>query len=223
MVSWRVIIPPIKSLAEGLNGPSAGHWLDALNKEHDNLVNFGTYRLIKLPSGRRAIGSTYAFSVKSNKDGTVDKFKVRICAQGFSQRAGVDFSETFSPVCHLESVRSILAISAQHELKLRQADVVGAFLQGKLDEEIYMKPPKGAPGSTRDDRVWLLLKSLYGLKQAGRVWNQRLHTFLVNQCKFIRTCADPYIYTKRDGSILMIIAVHVDDMLIAHNHDESCA
>ena len=216
-------IPPVKSLSQAaLNGPYAGHWLDALKEEHGNLIKFGTYRPVKLPNGRRAIGSTYAFAVKNNKDGTVDKFKVRICVQGFSQRAGVDYSETFSPVCHLESVRSILAISAQYELKLRHADVVGAFLQGNLDEEVYMKPPKGLPFFSCDDRVWLLLKSLYGLKQTGRVWNRRLHHFLVTQCKFDRTGADPCVYTRRDGSTVILIGLHVDDMVIAHNDDDAC-
>jgi len=98
----------------------------------------------------------------------------------------------------MESLRAILALSAQHGFKIRQIDIVGAFLNGYLDEEIYMNPPKGLEDESDSGLVWQLVKALYGLKQSGRVWNQRIHDFLTTDLQFIRVRADPCIYIRDD-------------------------
>ncbi|WP_220089422.1 reverse transcriptase domain-containing protein, partial [Bacillus sp. SRB_331] len=133
--------------------------------------------LCPLPIGRQAIANKWIFKVKPDDEGFVHKFKARLVIKGFSQRPGIDFNETFSPVAHLASVRIIFALAASLNLTLRQLDVVGAFLQAELPEEIYMVQPEGFI-SEDPKLVCRLKKSLYGLKQAGLVWNDTINRFI---------------------------------------------
>ncbi|RAN86172.1 hypothetical protein B5P41_30820, partial [Bacillus sp. SRB_28] len=125
------------------------------------------------------------------------KFKARLVIKGFSQRAGIDYSETFSPVAHSESFRIVMALTADQGLFLRQIDIVGAFLNGNIDGDIYMKQPDGFIEPGQGNLVCKLQKALYGLKQAGMIWNQQLDDFLVNKLHFRRTIADPCLYHLR--------------------------
>ena len=125
---------------------------------HDNRV----WELVDLPEGRKAVGSKWVFKAKTNADGTLERCKARLVAQGYSQKEDLDYDETFSPVVRSESVRSVIALASKNGLKLDQMDNTTAFLNGDLQEEVYMKQPKGFVAQGQEHLVCPLRKSLYG-------------------------------------------------------------
>ena len=131
-----------------------------------------------LPGGAKLLGGRFVFRRKRDKQGKVTSFEARLVAQGFSQRPGVDFNETFAPVAKFVSIRTIVALAARHGLLLAQADVDKAYLHGDLAEDLHMEVPEGVLDPSLDGKVLKLRKSLYGLKQAGRVWNHRIDATL---------------------------------------------
>ena len=148
-----------------------------MQEELDSLKRHGTYKHVKeLPPGRKAIGYKWVFKLKLNPDNSIAQYKARLVAKGYSQIPGQDFTETTSPVARLASYRAILSLAAKLNLEAHHLDIETAFLNGILDEEIYMKAPGGS--STGSDGLWRLRKSLYGLKQALRVWNKLLDSTL---------------------------------------------
>jgi len=144
------------------------------------LEEMGTWRLEDLPEGREAIEPKWTFVKKWNERGKVEVYKARLVARGFTQKPGIDFSNTgtFAPVMQFETLRTLLALSAIEGWHLCQIDVKGAYLNGQLTEELYMKQPIGFEDSTR--RVCRLVKSIYGLKQAGNVWNHDLNSTMLD-------------------------------------------
>jgi Reverse transcriptase (RNA-dependent DNA polymerase) len=132
--------------------------------------------------------------------------------QGFTQVAGMDYTDTFAPVAHMEGIRTVLHIGAQRDWIMRQFDVKMAFLYGDLDEEIYMQQPKGFEEPGKGDHVTLLKKGLYGLKQGGRQWKKKLHAAMTS-FGYMRISADHCIYTRTTNGDSSIVAIHVDDML----------
>ena len=170
-----------------------------------------------LPVGRRAIGCKWVFKIKRRADGSIDRYKARLVAKGYSQLYGIDFTETFAPVVRFSSLRAILAIAAAADYEIHQMDVKTAFLNGDLDEDIYMEQPEGhrAVGA-QADHVWKLNKSLYGLKQAGRAWNHKIHAALLD-LDFASLHSDSCVYVKHAGSNVIYVLVYVDDLLLATN------
>eukprot|EP00171_Calliarthron_tuberculosum_P000752 IDg752t1 len=157
----------------------------------------------------------YLFKVK------VDTPKVRIVAMGNLQVHGVDYNETFAPVVKLTSIRIFLATVAVMDLETGQMDVVTAFLNGDLDIDIFMETPDGFKDPKRPDLVCKLRKALYGLKQAPRQWYAKIHSFLVDELGFKSSPNDPCMYSRHSSSSIMLIALYVDDMLIAANSSAS--
>jgi hypothetical protein len=153
-------------------------WQAAIEKEHDALFNMGTFgeTVHRLPPGRRAIDSKLVFKTKYLADGSVEREKVRLVAKGFSQVPGLDFDETFAPVVKLTSLRILCAIAVRHRLFFDILDVETAYLHGHLEEELYIQLPKGF--GPDGDEIKRLVRSIYGLKQSGRVWNELLHEVL---------------------------------------------
>ena len=139
--------------------------------------------------------------------------KARLVARGFQQIEGIDYSETFAPVIKFTTIRLLLALVAHFDLELHQMDVVTAFLNGDLDEDIYMEQPEGCVDSTDTDFVCKLLKAIYGLKQAHRQWHYKIDSFLLIKLGFKTTRSDSWLYIKRNS--VMIIALYVDDLLMA--------
>lgn len=198
---------------EALKMDEAQHWQEAMAQEYRSLISNSTWTLSELPPGRKAIRNKWVYRIKMAADGTVSRFKARLVAKGFSQREGVDYSETFSPVVKFDSIRTILSVAAADDMQLVQFDVETAFLYGEISEEIYMAQPKGFIDTTAPHLVCKLHKALYGLKQASRVWNQRFHDFLV-QHRLTPSHADPCVYINLSGPTL-ILALFVDDGIIA--------
>ena len=150
-------------------------------------------------------------------DGTTERYKARLVAQGFSQKRGLDYDETFSPVVRMESVRTMIALAAKNNLLLHQMDVTTAFLNGTLEEEVYMKQPEGFATKGKKHLVCMLKKSIYGLKQSPRCWNVALDDHLCD-IEFTQSTSYPYIYTLEGGSVLL--AVYVDDVLLAAKSEQ---
>ena len=203
-----------KTYKQAINSDESEKWVAAMSDEIDSLNQYSVWELVKLPEGRKAIGCKWVFKVKMDADGNVNRFKARLVAQGFNQRHGVDYDETFSPVVRFESVRSVIALAAQHGLQLHQMDVKTAFLNGELQEEIYMRQPAGFQAQGKENHVCLLKRSLYGLKQSARCWNTELDATL-KEMNFSQSTYDPCIYIKYSGGEIFIIAVYVDDIILA--------
>ncbi|GBE86812.1 hypothetical protein SCP_1000540 [Sparassis crispa] len=174
----------------------------------------GTWELQDLPKDRNAVGCKWVFQKKTNKEGQVVKYKARLVAQGYSQIPGMDFLETFAPVVHLESIRAILALAVVNNWEIGQMDVKGAYLNGDLQEEIYMRQPEGFNDGS--GHVCRLHKTLYGLKQSGHKWNRKLHRKLT-ELGYKQLEADPCVYLQEQKGEVQIITVWVDDLLLFTN------
>ncbi len=161
--------------------------------------------------------SKWVFKTKRGVDGSVSRFKARLVAKGFSQRYGCDYDETFSPVVRGESIRTLLALATQKDLHLHQMDVQTAFLNGRLEEEVYMEQPAGYQVKGKENQVCKLHRSIYGLKQSPRCWNHTLDEHL-KQLGFQQTPSDPCLYISIESA--MIIAVYVDDLVLAGKSEE---
>ncbi len=205
------------SYREAACSPHRVQWERAMQDELDSIKANNTYTLVPLPAGRQAIGSKWVYKIKRHADGSVDRFKARLVAKGYSQLYGIDFTETFAPVVRFSSLRAILAIAAAADYEIHQMDVKTAFLNGDLDEVIYMQQPDGYQAvGNKAHHVWRLLKSLYGLKQAGRAWNHKMNAALVELGhKPLHT--DSCVYVKRAGHSVEYVLVYVDDLLLVTN------
>lgn len=215
----RDVIEP-QSISEAMDSPQSKQWLEAAKQEYDALMNNETWKLVKLPSGRQAIGSKWVFKVKHKPDGSVDRFKARLIAKGFSQKPGIDYNETFSPVVHRSSLRALLSYGVNRGMMIHQMDVVTAFLNGKLSEEIFMTQPEGFVVAGKTDLVCRLDRSLYGLKQSPRCWNQVLDDHL-QSLGFVSSGVDQCVYVRNDKNVKTILAVYVDDIVILSDTQQS--
>ena len=211
-----------KSYDEAIDDPIHGRrWREAIEEELQNLESHQTWEYDELPPGRKAIGSKWVFKVKYHPDGSVARFKARLVAQGFSQVQGIDFSETFAPPVRRESLRIYLALCLMLNLFIHQVDIVGAYLESLLSDNelpIFMKLPPGIRDlrQVRERLMCRLLRSLYGLKQSGRLWNQNVIAFY-KSIGFIQLNGDPSILIRRADDEISIVSVYVDDFLLASN------
>lgn len=188
------------------------HWVEAMNKELEALEANNTWELTLLPKGKRSIGSKWVYKTKLNPYGTIERHKARLVATGYQQIEGEDFTQTFSPVAKLATVRVLIAVATMKNWPLSQLDVNNAFLHGFLDEEVYMTPPPGY-SKAKHGEVCKLRKSLYGLKQAPRQWNKELSKFLHSQ-GFQQSKQDYSLYTRRQDGEFLALLVYVDDILL---------
>ncbi len=210
-------IPEPKSVAEALSGKYRDEWLAALLSELTSLEENQTWELTDLPSGKKPIKCRWVFKVKYNADGTVERFKCRLVAQGFTQRQGIDYDETFAPVAKHASFRSLMAIAAKEDLELKHLDIRTAYLNGLIDKDIYMTQPPGFKSKSKatKDKVCKLKRCIYGLRQSGARWYTTLKSFL-NEIGFESTPTDPCLFkrTETDGTTNYIL-IYVDDVILA--------
>jgi hypothetical protein len=157
-----------------LNSEEKDEWLDSCQEEMDAHNENGTFDIVDAPDGRKPVGSRWVFTIKD--DG---RYKARLVAQGYSQKFGLDYSETFSPVIRYDSIKVLIGVAARFGLPVHQMDVKTAYLNGQLEEEIYMKV---APGSKYEatGKVYKLVKSIYGLKQSPMIWHKTMDRVLTN-------------------------------------------
>jgi len=172
-----------------------------------------TWILVPKLVGRKIVGSKWVYKVKFRSNGEVERYKARLVVRGYTQREGLYYNETFSPVAKLVSVRTLLAIAFVTDWHLCQMDVNNAFLHGDLEEEIYMVPPQGLLPEG-DPRVCRLHKSLYGLKQASRNWIHKLSSSLFT-LGFLQSKVEPTLFYLRTVSSYTCVLIYVDDLVIA--------
>jgi hypothetical protein len=166
-----------RNLNDAFSGPDATQWKAALDEELASLAEKKVFRVVPRPKNAKVIGVRPVMRIKVNADGGIERYKLRLVAQGFNQKKGVDYKESYSPTLGMDVVRVIADIAAEEDLELHQLDISTAYLNGELKEEVYVMPPDGVdcpPG-----HVWALDRTLYGLPQSGYVWNVTLHNALV--------------------------------------------
>ena len=208
-----------RNVIEALYGPDKENWTKAMEEEMESMRSNQVWELVDLPKGCKAIGNKWVLKIKHKADGTIDKYKARLVAKGYTQQEGIDYEETFSHVVRFTSIRLILAIVASMDLELHQMDVKTTFLNGDLEEEIYMQQPVGFVNEGQENKVCRLLKSIYGRKQSSRQWYIRFHnTIILNG--FIMIDEDHCVYIKRSMDKFIIMSLYVDDILIAGNSKE---
>lgn len=198
---------------QAISCPDKNKWIEAMKSELESIEENQTWTPVELPRGKNAVGCRWVFKIKKGETEDLTRYKARLVAQGFTQKYGVDYDEVFAPVTRSSTFRTLLTVASARNLVVRQYDVKTAFLNGSLDEEIYMKPP---PGFVDNNNVLKLHKSLYGLKQAARVWNQTLHKAMFN-AGFRQSKFDECLYIYKDDSNVCYAIVHVDDMIFASN------
>jgi hypothetical protein len=180
----------------------------------------GTWSTFSRPEGKNIVGSKWVYRIKRKSDNTVDKYKARLVARGFTQIYGVDYFDTYSPVAKMASFRTILAIAARNDWDIESFDFNGAYLNGTLseDEEIYMQEPPGYE-TQGEHSVKRLHKSLYGLKQAGRKWYEALSRALAD-LGFRASTADPGVFLTKSDNHTLILTIHVDDCILTGSSPE---
>ena len=188
------------------------NWINAMQEELNQFARSEVWDLVPRPNDKNVVGTKWIFKNKLDENGTIVRNKARLVAQGYSQIEGIDFEETFAPVARLESIRILLAIACSLKFKLYQMDVKSAFLNGLLEEEVYVEQPKGFEDAKKPNHVYLLKKALYGLKQAPRAWYERLTQFLINQ-NFERGSVDKTLFIQKTNDSILIAQIYVDDIV----------
>lgn len=193
-------------------------WVKEMEEEIRALEANETWEITSLPPGRKPIGCRWVYKVKLKHDGSVERHKSRLVAKGYSQKEGVDFVDSFSPVAKVVIVRIILALAAANGWGLHQLDVNNAFLHGFLEEELYMEPPEGY-GRIKPRQVCKFKKSLYGSKQASRQWNVEL-TRQLHAYGFKQSSYDHCLFVLKTTEYRIILLVYVDDILLTRTSEE---
>ena len=198
-----------------MNAPDSAQWKHAMDEEVVSLYESNTWSLEQMPLGVKPIPVKWIYKIKRDASGNIERYKARLVAKGFMQQEGVDYNEVFAPVSKHTTLRALLAKVAAEGMELHQLDIKTAFLNGELEETIYMQQPEGySMGGA--NLVCLLRKSLYGLKQAPRAWNRRLKQELEDM-GFTASDSDPSLFTAQLKSGTVYILVYVDDILVAAN------
>ena len=191
-------------------------WYDAMKDEMNSMAQNKVWDLVELPDGYKPIGCKWVYKTKKDSSGNIERYKARLVAKGFTQREGIDYTETFSPVSKKDSLRVILAIVAHFDFELHQMDVKTTYLNGDLEEQVYMKQPEGFSTKDSEHLVCKLKKSIYGLKQASRQWYLKFHE-VISTFGFVENIMDQCIYQKISGSKVCFLVLYVDDVLLATN------
>ncbi|RVW37266.1 Retrovirus-related Pol polyprotein from transposon TNT 1-94 [Vitis vinifera] len=195
-------------------------WKAVVDEEVRELEKNGTWEITDLPRGKKPVGCKWIFTIKYKADGNVDRYKARLVAKGFTQSYGIDYQETFAPVAKLNTVRVLLSLAANLDWSLHQLDVKNVFLNGDLEEEVYMDILAGLETTSNFNKVCRLRKSLYGLKQSPRAWFERF-TKVVKGYRFVQCQSDHTLFVKHfpEGKLAIII-VYVDDIILTGDHEE---
>lgn len=197
---------------EAMKSTNKAEWKKAMEDEMGSLHENSTWDLVYPPQNAKVLPNRWVFRRKPAIGGRQERFKARLVVKGFSQRPGIDYEETFSPVVKFGSIRTVLAVAAMSKMQLMQFDVKTAYLNGDLDEEIYMQQPKGYEDGS--GKICKLRKALYGLKQSARCWNRKFVDSL-KKFKLTATSEDPCVFVSHNENEILILAIYIDDGLIA--------
>lgn len=197
-----------QTVEQALASPQATEWKRAMDEEHTSLMKNKTWILTDLPPGKKALPNKWVFKTKTDQSGNVQRYKARLVIKGYAQRWGTDYEEIYSPVVRYTTIRYLFALAARYGLAIDQMDAVSAFLQGKIDREIYMQQPEEYKLGSQ---VCMLQKSIYGLKQASRLWNLKLKSVL-HELGMTQSKTDPCVYCNKEKNTF--IAIWVDDLIL---------
>lgn len=195
------------------------HWMAAMQSKLGSIHKNGTWKLCDSPQGKNAIGTKWAFTIKRTSDGSIDCFKARLAAKGYAQQYGIDYEETFAPIACMMTIHTIDALATHCSWKVHQLDVKITFLNGDLQEEVYVKQPLGYTIKGQEHKVCHLCKALCGLKQAPCAWYDKIQKHLIAlwfKCSPIEST----LYVHRDGDDLIVLVLYVDEMLTTGSRDE---
>ena len=233
-------------MKEAMKGPNANEWHQAIVEEIKSIIKKDTWTLVDRPEQGEVIGCRMVLRNKLKPDGTLERRKARLVAQGFNQKPGIHFSETFAPVARIGSIRIMTSLAARYGMNIQQFDIATAYLNGELEEEVLMEIPKNFEETLQSiidseeenqvrykaknillelrkgNKVCHLEKSLYGLRQAGRSWYVKLDKAL-RKYGAIPTKSDPCLFQIGSGEDVTLIAVYVDDILIASRSQKKIA
>ncbi|KAG7572488.1 Integrase catalytic core [Arabidopsis suecica] len=194
-------------------------WTNAVDDEVQAMIRNHTWDEEELPKGKKCVSSKWVFTIKYKSDGEIERYKARLVARGFTQTYGDDYRETFAPVAKQHTVKVVLSLAVNLDWELWQMDVKNAFLQGELEEEVYMSPPPGLEDIVAPGKVLRLRKAIYGLKQSPRAWYHKLSsTLLANGFK--KSHSDHTLFTKQDNQGIVVVLVYVDDLIISGSNKE---
>jgi len=205
------------SWSKALASPEREYWVAGAREELKSLADLNVFALVPrsdLPRGHRPLKGKLVCKRKRDDAGNIARYKVRYIAKGFTQRYLIDYEKTTAPTARLESFRSLLHIAAVLDWDIQHVDIKTAFLHGVLpaSETVFMEQPPGFETTGKEDWVWRLTKSLYGMKQASRIWNQTFHK-TVSQLGFQRLVCEWCVYRRQTQTGITIFAVHVDDII----------
>ena len=209
--------PEPGNVQEALSTPDAEEWSRAMEEEFGSMKRCDLLSdPVPLPPNGRVVGTKWVFKRKRNIEGKVERFRARLVAKGFMQIFGLDYFGTYAPVARLATLRLVYALAVLLKLELASLDVEAAFMNAELKEELYIRAP---PGTTPlpDGYVYRLRKSLYGLKQSPKEWNTMLTAFMVKDCGFAQLRSETCLFINRNGGLLLLVAIYVDDIIIAYN------
>jgi Reverse transcriptase (RNA-dependent DNA polymerase) len=189
------------------------HWREAMSHELNALANNKTWTLAPHPSNQRIIGCKWVYKTKRNPDGSVERYKAHLITKGYNHEIGIDYVDTYSPVIRATTIRAILSLVVSSNWPIKQFDITNTFLNGDLNEQVYMHQPQGFINFSHSDYVCLLYKSLYDLKQAPQAWFQKLSDSLL-QLGFKSSSYDPSLFLSHFHGHVTLILVYVDDILV---------
>ena len=201
---------------EALEDVDVQEWQKAMDREMESIYSNSVWSLVEAPKGVKPIGCKWIYKRKRGSDGKVETFKARLVAKGYTQKEGIDYEETFSPVAMLKSIRILLAVAASLDYEIWQMDVKTAFLNGNLNEDIYMQQPEGFKAKGKEHMVCKLQRSIYGLKQASRSWNIRFDQ-AITSFGFEKSPDEPCVYKRIQAQKVVFLVLYVDDILLIGN------
>lgn len=208
------MIPEPTSVTQALKDEK---WRKAMSLEFDAQTVNHTWDLVPSAPNQNVVGCRWVFTLKYLPNGVLDRYKARLVAKGFHQQYDIDYSETFSPVIKSTTIRLVLDVAVTKGWQIKQLDVNNAFLQGDLQEEVYMVQPQGFVDRDKPTHVCRLRKALYGLKQAPRAWYNALKQHLISS-GFTNSHADASLFIHQNGSTVTYVLVYVDDILVTGNN-----
>jgi hypothetical protein len=206
-----------RTYEEAIQDKDASLWQKAMDSEMESMYSNQVWELVEPPKGVKPIGCKWVYKKKRGSDKKVKAWKARLVAKGYTQKEGIDYEETFSPVVMLKSIRILLSIAAHLDYEIWQMDVKTAFLNGNLEETIYMQQPEGFIKEGQEHLVCKLKRSIYGLKQASRYWNirfdQAVQSYGFDQCP-----SEACVYKRCEGNAVVFLVLYVDDILLIGNN-----
>ncbi|GJX34989.1 retrovirus-related pol polyprotein from transposon TNT 1-94 [Tanacetum coccineum] len=196
-------------------------WLISMQEELNQFIANDVWELVPQPKNMTIIGTKWVFRNKLDKNGIVSRNKARLVAQGYNQQESINYDETYAPVARLESIRILLAYACALDFKLFQMDVKSSFLNGLINEEVYVAQPPGFIDFKKPNHVYKLKKALYGIKQAPKAWYDRLKYFLIKH-EYKIGMVDNTLFTKKKSSNLIIVQIYVDDIIFGSTCQDMC-